>query len=447
MSYSQEQVTSWAFSLEEGKEGELLFNESWDAPDDWEDDDQSIAHVTTSLEDGVSVIWANEKRQYYGFSTETGQYLWGPTDGEVYLNYYGGHGGPKVIYEGKLITTGVGGIVYCYDVETGDTLWTYEANDPYREYLFSNNWWQILLFFTDGKIYLGSTEHSAIEPMPRGAPALCLDATTGEVVWRADGLFRSTVWGGRAVIGDSVMVTYDTYDNRIYAIGKGPSETTVEAPATALKQGDSVIIRGTVMDNSPGTEDTEVKLRFPKGVPAVSDESMSDWMLFVYKQFECPADIEGVKVFVKIQDPNGEYYSETVTVDTTGEFTMVWTPAIVGTYKVNALFEGTKSYYASYDTTSFVVDASPEYPESPTVEEIAAESASRTIAMMPNFPDVPTQEAIADDAARRTIAMLPQYPTPYPPAEIPEYQTVDLVIIVLAIVGIVIGIYLVIKKK
>ncbi len=445
--YSQTEVNTWAFSLKEGNEGDMLFNKSWDAPDDWVDDDQSIAHVTTSLNDGVSVIWANEKRQYYGFSTETGEYLWGPTDGEVYLNYYGGHGGPKVIYEGKLITTGVGGIVYCYNVTDGSTIWTYEADDPYREYLFSNNWWQILLFFTDGKIYLGSTEHSAIEPMPRGAPAICLDATTGEVVWRADGLFRSTVWGGRAVIGDSVMVTYDTYDNRIYAIGKGPSETTVEAPFTALKHGDSVIIRGNVMDISPGTEDTDVKLRFPKGVPAIADESMSDWMLFVYKQFECPADIEGVEVFVKIQDPNGDYYSETVRVDTTGEFTMVWTPAIVGVYKVTALFQGSNSYYASYDTASFVVDAAPEYPESPTVEEIAAESASRTIAMLPPYPDVPTQEEIAADAAQRTINMLPPYPQPTECPEISAYTTVDIVVIILVVVVLVIGLYCCFIKK
>ncbi|PVX24141.1 MAG: hypothetical protein CW716_10705 [Candidatus Bathyarchaeum sp.] len=445
MDMSQTEVNTWAFSLEEGKEGDILFNESWNAPDEWVDDDQTIAFVTASLDDGVAVVWANEKRQYYGFSTENGTYLWGPTEGEHYLNYYGGHGGPKVIYDGILITTGVGGIVYGYDVTNGSTLWTYEADDPYREYLFSNNWWEILLFFTDGKVYLGSTEHSAIEPMPRGAPALCLNATTGDVIWRADGLFRSTVWGGRAVIGDSVMVTFDTYDNRIYAVGKGPSETTVEAPLTALKQGESVIIRGTVMDISPGTEDDSLRLRFPKGVPAVADESMSDWMLYIYKNFECPADVEGVEVFVKIQDPNGDFYSDIVSVDSTGGFKLVWAPEIVGTYEVTALFEGSKSYYASYDTTAFVVDAAADAPgyQGPSADEIA----TRTVNMMPQFPYVPTAEEIAADAAQRTINMLPQYPECNPCADIPAYQAIDLVIIVLVVVVVIIGLYCCFLKK
>ena len=444
--YSQTEVTTWAFSLEEGKEGDILFNETWDAPAEWEDDDQSIAFVTSSLKDGVAVVWANEKREYYGFSTEDGTFLWGPTEGEQYLNYYGGHGGPKVIYEGKLITTGVSGIVYCYDVTNGTTLWTYKADDPYREYLFSNDWWQILLFFTDGKVYLGSTEHSAIEPMPRGAPALCLDATTGDVVWRADGLFRSTVWGGRAVIGDSVMVTYDTYDNRIYAIGKGPSQTTVEAPLTALKQSESVIIRGTVMDISPGTEDYALTARFPAGVPAVSDESMSEWMLHVYKNFECPADVEGVDVFVKIQDPNGDYYSETVTVDSTGVFRMVWAPAIVGVYHVTAMFEGSNSYYPSYATTAFVVDAAPAVAgyQGPSADDIA----TRTVNMMPQFPYVPTAEEIAADAAQRTINMLPPYPDcPAACPDMPAYLTIDLIVIVLVVVAIVLVLYIIVKKQ
>jgi hypothetical protein len=170
-------------------------------------------------------------------------------------------------------------------------------------------------------------------------------------------------------------------------------------------------------------------------------------MLYVYKQFACPADVKGVDVFVKIQDPNGDYYSETVTADSTGAFSMSWAPSVVGDYQVTVMFEGSKSYYPSYATTSFVVDAAPEYPESPTVEEIAAESASRTIAMMPQFPEFPTQEAIAHDAATRTIAMLPQYPDCNPCPDIPAYTTIDIVIIVLVVVVLVLVLYCLFIKK
>ena len=80
------------------------------------------------------------------------------------------------------------------------------------------------LLISDGKIYMGHTEHSSIDPKPRGAPFVCLDAETGEEIWKAPGLFRSTRWGGRGLIGDGIMATMDTYDQRIYAVGKGPSK-------------------------------------------------------------------------------------------------------------------------------------------------------------------------------------------------------------------------------
>jgi hypothetical protein len=292
-------------------------------------------------------------------------------------------------------------------------------------------------------------EHSTIEPMPRGAPFYCFDAETGDVIWKADGLFRSTRWGGRGIIGDSVMVSFDTYDNRLYGVGKGPSALTVEMTTDVTTQGNSIMVKGKVTDVSPGTEDIKLRLRFPNGVPAVADESMSQWMLYVYKQFACPTDVKGVDVFVKIQDPNGDFYSTTVTADGSGAFSMSWAPQIVGMYQVTVLFEGSKSYYPSWATTSFVVDATPAAPSynGPTAEEIASESAQRTINMMPAFPNVPTQEAIADDAARRTIAMLPQYPQPQEIPAIPAYLTIDLALMVLVIVGIVIGLYAIIKKK
>ena len=60
----------------------------------------------------------------------------------------------------------------------------------------------------------------------------------------------------------------------MYAIGKGTSSTTVEAPltsVTAVTAGDTMIIQGTVIDVSPGTKQANAELRFPKGVPTISD--------------------------------------------------------------------------------------------------------------------------------------------------------------------------------
>ena len=63
-------------------------------------------------------------------------------------------------------------------------------------------------------------------------------------------------------MGDSVIAMYNTYDQQVYAIGKGPSAMKVEAPMTATTLGSSLVIRGTVTDVSPGTEQTSISCAF-----------------------------------------------------------------------------------------------------------------------------------------------------------------------------------------
>jgi hypothetical protein len=259
------------------------------------------------------------------------------------------------------------GIVYAYDVKTGERLWTYEASDPYNEILWANNWPMRTQFVTDGKIYVGHDEHSPNQPLPRGAPFICLNATTGDVIWRADGLFRQTESGGRAIIGDSIIATMDTYDQRIYAIGKGPSATTVAASTKVSVEGSSVVVEGMVTDISPGTEEYALTARFPNGVPAVADESMSEWMLYVYKQFARPTNATGVEVVLTVLDPNNNVYEVgRATSDASGYFGCEFTPEVPGLYKIIASFEGSKSYYGSYAETFINVEEAPAATPAPT---------------------------------------------------------------------------------
>ncbi len=347
-------IQLWCISLKPGQEGTLLWQTEWQKPAG----DLAISYGTASAEDKIFVLWSKETRQYWGFSTETGQKIWGPTKPQQYLDIFGTSS--NIAY-GKLYAGFMSGIIYCYNVTTGALLWTYEVADPYNENLWSNNWNSYLLFITDEKVYYGVEEHSPVDPKPRGAPFTCLNATSGKEIWRADGLLRQTSWGGRAVIGDSIIATMDTYDQQIYAVGKGPSATTVEAPMTAVTQGSSIVIRGTVTDVSPGTEDYALRARFPNGVPAVADESMSDWMLYVYKQFQQPANATGVEVSLDVVDENGNYRNiGTATSDANGVFSYAWKPDIPGKYVVYASFAGSNAYYGSYAETSFVVDEAPE---------------------------------------------------------------------------------------
>jgi len=186
---------------------------------------------------------------------------------------------------------------------------------------------------------------------------ICLNATTGDIVWRADGLIRGTHWGGYPIIGDSIIAAFNTYDLQIYTIGKGPSAMTVEAPMSGVTYGNSVTIRGTVTDVSPGTTQTEIQLRFPNGVAAVSDSNMTDWMKYVYQQTASPLDIQGVSVTISVLDSNGNYRTVGTTVsDQDGFFSYSWQPDIEGKYTLYASFDGSNSYYPSHAISSFTVD-------------------------------------------------------------------------------------------
>jgi hypothetical protein len=166
----------------------------------------------------------------------------------------------------------------------------------------------------------------------------------------------------------------DTYDQRVYAIGKGPTKLTMEAPMSGVTVGSDVIVRGMVTDISPGTQTPEIAMRFPNGVPAVADDSMSEWMLYVYKQFEQPMSVSGVTVIFSAVDPDGNYMDlNRVTSDGAGYYSFAFKPEKEGIYTIIATFEGSEAYYGSFAETSIVVGsapttATPIEPEQPEPE-------------------------------------------------------------------------------
>jgi len=342
-----------------------LFDEWWSAPSEWLAGKNTLHYVGASnyvhdakYGDGVIGIWDKELRTHYGFSVTTGKYLWA-TSSEFYSDMYGWGNAEHTWYYayGKLYSVGVGGILYAYDLSTGKTAWTYNMSDPYGEPVTGTNWWGWIDLIVDGKIYIGTLEHSAENPLPRGAPYICVNATDGSEIFRINGLMRETRWGGNPIIGDSIIAGMDTYDQRIYAMGKGPSTLTVAASPKVSVQGSSVLVEGTVMDNSPGTQSDALKLRFPNGVAAVSDASQSQWMLYLYKQFAAPNNATGVPVTISVLDANGNYRTiGTTTSDSTGAYSFSWVPDIPGKYTLYATFAGSLSYYPSAAETAFVVD-------------------------------------------------------------------------------------------
>ena len=383
--FNQTMVRVWAINIKDltltSTSASLIFDKTWSAPSEWLSGFNTIEYTGATdyvsdhtYGDGVIAVWSKELRTHYGFSVTTGNYLWA-TESENYADAYGLGNAEHTWYfaYGKLYSVGIGGILYAYDLSSGQASWTYNMTDPYGEPVTGNRWWGWIDLIVDGKIYIGTLEHSAENPLPRGAPYICINATDGSEIFRVNGMFRQTRWGGNGIIGDSIIATMDTYDQRVYAIGKGPTQTTMMVSPKVSVEGSSVLVEGSVLDVSPGLNTAALTARFPNGVAAVSDDSQSPWMLYVWKQFSRPADVTGVPVTIDVLDANGNYRNiGTTTSDASGAFSFAWQPDIPGKYTVYVTFAGSAAYYPSYTQSAFVVDSAPDATAQPTAKPDSA---------------------------------------------------------------------------
>jgi hypothetical protein len=312
---------------------------------------------TVDSVNGVFLFEESISMKRWAFDLETMQQLW-ESEPEEQWNFYGM---PRSIYEGKLLSYGIGGVLRAYDIRTGKVLWNWTSGSVGFE-TWSGNTALSLGCIADGKIYLYSTEHSPTMPLRRDAYLWCVDTETGELLWKIQ------CWANNPAIADGYIVTLDSFDNRIYCYGKGPSATTVSAGPKNSVHGTSVVIEGTVTDQCTGAQKLAQELGFVNGVPAISDADQEAWMEYLYQQrLPIPADAEGVEVSLDTLDPNGNFvHIETVTSDISGTFAYAFTPEVPGLYKIIATFAGSASYGASYAEAYINVDEAP--PATPPVE-------------------------------------------------------------------------------
>jgi hypothetical protein len=322
----------------------------------------------------VFVFIDKEDLVHYGYSLTDGNKIWGPTKltNDYTTDYQYMTLGLERIAYGNLYFTGYSGILYCYDVKTGDLKWTYgnggEGNSTSSGFVTPYGRYPIFLStIADGKVYVSTTEHSPNEPLYKDARYRCINATDGTEIWTILG-YGHAMYGGQAPVADGYLTMLNSYDSRIYCYGKGPSQLTVSAPDIAAPIGAPIVIRGAVTDIAAGTKQTEQEARFPNGVPAVSDESMSAWMEYVYMQKPRPVDAVGVEVVLSVLDSNNNFREiGRATSDANGFYSLQWTPDITGKYTVVASFAGSNSYWQSRAETAFSV-YEPAEPTTPTVE-------------------------------------------------------------------------------
>jgi hypothetical protein len=324
----------------------------------------SLTFYAADWQTRVFVIEYYETLQWVGYSLTNGAQIWGPTASQNSLDYYGVGGGilGNLAY-GKLYSSQLSGVCYCYNDLTGALLWTWGNgqaadnstfagfNTPYGDYPTA------VQSFANGVVYLGCDEHTIINPIYKGATTEALNATTGQQIWRLNDY--TSEWstpGAEYVVADGFATFIEGYNNQIYVVGRGPSHTTVTTSPGVTTLGDNVVIRGSVTDISAGTTQSQQALDFPNGVPCASDASMQAWMAYVYQQQAEPTNFTGVQVELAVLDSNGNHYPiGYVTTDESGMYTMTWAPNIPGNFTVYAVFAGTNGYWPSSAETSFNV--------------------------------------------------------------------------------------------
>jgi outer membrane protein assembly factor BamB len=325
-----------------------------------------------------------ETGQWVGYSMDTGEKLWGPTISQTDINsldYYGnqfsGASIAQVAY-GNVYTSEFGGILYCFDAKTGDLKWCYgnggEGNSTNAGYYSPRgNYPMFVANIGNGIVYLETTEHTVTTPIYKGATTRAINATDGTEIWTMSAYIGGGASGAAYAIADGYTTYFNGYDNQIYVLGRGATSTTVSAPHIGLSLGTPLVISGSVTDLSSGTTQNEQAARFPNGVACASDESMTDWMGYVYQQRPLPTDFTGVQVSLDVIDANGNYRNiGTASTDSTGTYRLTWTPDISGDYTVLATFTGTNGYWSSHAEDGFtVMEATTTTAPTPTPVSIA----------------------------------------------------------------------------
>jgi len=323
--------------------------------------------------------------QFAFFNMRTGAFI-KLTDPQPSLDYYGSTGSGalnNVIAFGRCYAGAYSGILYCYDMSTGNVLWTYgnggSGNTTYSGIEVPGHYPLFVKAIggstlNQGVVYTIVTEHTFETPIYKGALTRAINASDGSEIYTltaATGEFGA----GSFAIADGYSNFFNSYDSRIYTLGRGPSETAVTVGPKSSTLGGNVVIEGAVTDVSVGLQTTEIQGRFPAGVPACADSSMQDWMAYIHQQQPKPATFTGVNVDILLIDSNGNYRPlGTATTDSKGQYSLSWTPDISGNYKVYATFSGTKGYWPSNAETTFnMVAAAPTASPAPIVAQSLAD--------------------------------------------------------------------------
>lgn len=364
---SNDTVEIYAYSMTNGA---FLWNSTICRPSNLPNDLWGSSGMHGQFENnGVLYTFIKQTEQWVAYDVTTGKILWitQPYTNDPWGEYdYGVNSANGILY-----STGYDGIIHAFNTTNGEPLWTFSSGaagtlTPYGTWPFYNG------LTIAGNSLIGTTgEHgNGMEPLYQGEAMYVLDATTGTLQWSMLG------WFEQPSIADGILVTHNCADNQIYAFGKGPSATTVEAPMSGVTSGSVITIKGTVTDQSPGQA----------GTAAISDQNMSAWMAYLKEQIPLNGTVTGVPVQLTAVSSDGATINiGTVVSNMYGSYGISWTPPTQGIYEIIANFGGSNSYYSSTATTylavgpaSSVASPAPAVTPSPALTSAPSSTAPST---------------------------------------------------------------------
>jgi outer membrane protein assembly factor BamB len=314
--------------------------------------------VSSSATSGYGKVFAMCSDGYWrAWSMDTGLEVWKATYPDAYPWGYFTVYNSAAAY-GNFYGGSYSGYYNCFDAETGENKWNYFAGKTTETSMGHYGYWGAPAV-ADGKIFISAgSQHPISSPQERGANLVCLNATTGEEIWKFS-LRDGGADSGTKAIAEGKLFCIDGYTSYEFCFAKGKTVTTVEAGPKSSTYGEKVVIEGTVKDLSSANQ------LYPA---CVSDESMTPWMEYCNINGVMPTNATGVEVELSVLDSNNNYrVIGTVTTDPyfDGRYSLSFLPEVPGEYTVYARFAGTESYWPSNDiaTTFFVNEASEQAPQ------------------------------------------------------------------------------------
>jgi hypothetical protein len=360
--------------------GQIVWSKDFHVPMDRTITFGGIDPTVDVLAEGIK-----ETRNFNLYNLDDGSLIT-TTESQSPLDYFGNPIYPYIASQlafGKLYSYAFGGILYCYDLTTGDLEWSYgNGGVPGND---TNSGTQAPGYYPgfiqavgghsldDGVLYIAVTEHTIETPVFKGSFTRAINASNGAELWSINsytGEFRSVSYA----IADGYTNFFNGEDNQIYTLGRGPTALTVSAPNIGAQACQPIVISGKVVDVSSGTKQDALASRFANGVPCAADSAMADWMGYLYQQKPLPTNFVGIDITINVLDSNGNFRPiGTATTDATGAYNLIWTPDIPGDFQVVATFEGTNGYWPSTATAAFTVM---EAAATPTPTEAIIQSAA-----------------------------------------------------------------------